>query len=237
MIPPMKHQRIVTKDAAELAGRAADWIARTLIETIARQGGCSLALAGGSTPRPVYLRLAERPGIPWHAVAVFFGDERAVPPDHPRSNYRLAVETLLSRVAVPPVQIHRMEAERPDPDQAAREYEALLPDPLDLLLLGIGADGHIASLFPHAAALTEYQRRVVPASGGVPPLPRLTITPPVIGQARRLLVLAVGPDKAPAVAGALASDSKPEALPARLARQGTWILDRAAAAGLPGSVL
>lgn len=231
----MQPDLIVTRDKEEFAERAATWLAAALRETVAARGSCSLALTGGQTPRPVYLRLAALPGIPWHAITVFFGDERAVPPDHPESNYRLALETLLSRVAVPPVQIYRMEAERTDREAAAREYAALLPAPLDLLLLGIGADGHTASLFPHAPALSERQRRVVPAVGGLPVRARLTITPPVIAEARRLLVMATGADKARAVAAALAPDSSTEALPARLARRGTWILDRAAAAELPES--
>ena len=229
----MPPERIVTRDADEMAERAADWIAAALRNAVAQQGGCALALAGGRTPGPVYRRLADRPGIPWHAVAVYFGDERAVPPDRPESNYRVALETLLSRVAVPPGQIHRMEAERTDRDQAAREYEALLPDPLDLLLLGIGADGHIASLFPGATTLSERRRRVAPAVGGAPPGPRLTITPPVIAKARAVLVMAAGADKAAAVAAALGSAEDAVTVPARLARQGAWILDRAAAAGLP----
>ena len=233
MILRMRPERIVTRDAGELAERAADWIATALVDAVARRGGCALALTGGNTPRSVYRRLADWPGIPWHAVAVFFGDERAVPPDHRESNYRLAVETLLSRVAVPAGQIHRMAAERTDRDQAAREYEASLPDPLDLLLLGIGTDGHTASLFPHAATLAERRRRVVPAFGGVPPKPRLTITPPVIAQARSLLLMATGAEKAPAVAAALRAGASAEAVPARLAQHGAWILDRAAAAELP----
>jgi 6-phosphogluconolactonase len=228
----MGPERIITGNAAEFAERAASWIADTLVATIEQRGSCSLALTGGSTPGPVYRRLAGQDGISWGAVSVYFSDERAVPPEHPQSNYRLAVDTLLSRIAVLPGQIHRMEAERPDRDRAAREYEALLPERLDLLLLGVGADGHTASLFPHAPTLAETGRRVVPAMGGVPRLARLTITPPVIAAARRLLVMARGPDKAAAVAGALAADADPVTLPARLASRGTWILDCAAAAAL-----
>ena len=229
----MRSERIVTRDAAELAERAAAWIAARLHQAVSERGGCALALTGGRTPEPVYRALAERPGLPWPAVSVFFGDERAVPPEHPESNYAMAFATLLSRVALPPVQIHRMQAERSDLEQAAREYAALLPQRLDLLLLGIGADGHTASLFPGAGALAERERRVVTASGGQPPRARLTITPPVIAAARSVLVMATGTDKAPAVARALAGDAAPETVPATLARGGTWILDRAAAAELP----
>lgn len=229
----MEPERIVVEEAPEWAERAAAWIAARLDRAVRERGGCAFALTGGRTPEPVYRALAARQGLPWPAVSVFFGDERAVPPEHPESNYAMAFASLLSRVALPPVQIHRMEAERGDLEQAAREYAALLPPRLDLLLLGIGADGHVASLFPGAVALAERERRVVPAKGGQPPRARLTITPPVIAAARSVLVMATGADKAPAVARALAGDAAPEAVPASLARGGTWILDRAAAAELP----
>ena len=228
MIP----ERIIADD---FAARAAEWIAATLRDFVSRRGRCALALAGGTTPGAVYRRLAELPRIPWRRISVFFGDERAVPPDHPDSNYRLATETLLSRVPVPGSQIHRMEAERPDREQAARDYETLLPDPLDLLLLGMGADGHITSLFPHSPALGEILRRVVSVNGGTPPLPRLTITPPVIRSARSILVMVAGWEKAEQVTRVLEGSETVSALPAQLARGGTWLLDRAAAAGLTGT--
>jgi 6-phosphogluconolactonase len=228
----MTAERIITEDLAALASRSAEWISNAIREAAAKDGRCTLALTGGSTVRPVYAQLAELPGIPWRSVSIFFGDERGVPPAHPDSNYRLAQETLLARVAIPAAQIHRMGAERADLEQAARDYEALLPDPLDVLLLGMGVDGHTASLFPHAATLAERVRRVAPALGGIPFLPRLTITPPVIEHARELLMMVAGAEKAPRVARALSGPQDPGELPARLARHGTWILDRFAAAEL-----
>jgi 6-phosphogluconolactonase len=225
----MVPERIIAED---FAARAAEWIAETLRAVVAQRGGCAIALAGGATPAPVYRALATLPGIPWPNMLVCFGDERAVPPDHPDSNYRLACDTLLSHVPIPDHRIHRMEAERPDREQAALDYEALLPDPLDLLLLGMGLDGHVASLFPHAPALTEAVRRVVPVNGGAPRQPRLTITPPVIRSARSSLVMVTGREKAEQVARALEGPEDPETVPAQLARAGTWLLDRAAAAGL-----
>jgi 6-phosphogluconolactonase len=231
MIPPMTPERIVT-EGREFADRAAEWIAAVLREIVARQGRCTLALAGGTTPGPVYRHLAGLSGLPWAQVEVYFGDERGVPPDHPDSNYRLALETLLSRVAIPPTQVHRMEAERADRDRAARDYEALLPDPLDLLLLGVGRDGHVVSLFPRAPALAERIRQVLPVMGGSPELPRLTVTVPVIQRARNLLTLARGAAKAAVVAAALDGPLDIAGVPAQLGREGAWVLDRAAAADL-----
>lgn len=193
----------------------------------------SVALAGGSTPRPAYGCLAVEPDLPWERIRIFFGDERQVPPDHPDSNYRMVEEALLSRLVVPPAAVHRMEGEDPDAEAAAERYAALLPDALDLLILGIGSDGHTASLFPGSPALAERARRVVTSTAPAQPRHRLTITPPVIRAARRIVVLASGAGKAQAVRRALAEPGEPARCPARLARRGTWVLDREAARRLP----
>lgn len=195
---------------------------------------CSLALSGGETPRAVYERLAdELPGRdPWGRLDVFFGDERCVPPGDPASNYRMAKEALLDRVPIAARQIHRMEGERIDQDEAARAYEAVLPGRLDLLVLGLGSDGHTASLFPGAPALAETCRRVVPARAPRPPLDRLTITPPVILDARLRFVLVAGAGKADALARAIDGPYAPDRTPGQLARAGVWITDTAAAARL-----
>lgn len=144
----------------------------------------------------------------------------------------MAAGAFLDRVPLVRARVHRMPAERPDREAAAREYERLLPDALDVLLLGMGPDGHTASLFPGSPALDERERRVVPAASPVPPVPRLTITPPVIGRARRVAVLVVGADKAPMVARALEGPLVPRALPVQLAAGAHWFLDEAAAAAL-----
>ncbi|HEV8599286.1 MAG TPA: 6-phosphogluconolactonase [Gemmatimonadales bacterium] len=231
----MSPERIVTAGPAAFVDRAAEWIADSVRASVGRQGSCALALAGGETPLPVYRRVAELKGIPWRQTELFFTDERAVPPEHPESNYRRAADTLFSHVDVPPTAIHRMQAERPDREQAAADYAAVLPEAIDVLLLGMGVDGHTASLFPYSPALAETRRRVVPVKGGAPPLPRLTITPPVIRSARSLLMLVTGEAKAAQVARALEGPEDFAALPAQLARRGTWILDRAAAAKLAGA--
>ena len=170
-----------------------------------------------------------------HPVPPMRGDERAVPPDHPGANYRMAAETLLDPARVPEERRHRMPAERPDREAAAREYAELLPERPDLVLLGIGADGHIASLFPGSASLLEQERRVVPVQGPRPPTWRLTVTPPVIAAARERIVLANGRDKAAAVARALHGSEDASVCPARLARAGLWILDSEAAPPAPPS--
>jgi 6-phosphogluconolactonase len=228
-------QRIVVETTPRLAEVAAEWIASALEADIRDRGSCIVALSGGETARPIYERLAAEPLAPrirWPDVAVYFGDERAVPPDDPASNYGMAAASLLSRVPIPPARIHRMEAERADRDAAAREYERILPRQLDVLLLGMGADGHTASLFPGSTAATERARRVIPVVGPKPPVERLTITPPVIEGARRVAVVVTGAGKAEMVARALQGPVRPRDLPVQLALGGMWFLDRDAAAGL-----
>jgi 6-phosphogluconolactonase len=220
---------IVVPTPSELTRPAAEWLELEISKAIAGRGACALCLAGGRTPEPVYRELASASSIDWTRVVVFFGDERAVPPDHPDSNYLMVHRVLLSRVPVPAGQVHRMEAERSDREAAAREYERSLPLRLDILVLGMGPDGHTASLFPGSAALDERQRLVVPVIGAKPPPQRLTITPPVIEAARRVAVIATGGDKAAMVARAIEGPLAPKDVPVQLARRGTWFLDQAAA--------
>jgi 6-phosphogluconolactonase len=231
LTPPSPGRVVVTGPAA-FEETAAETIAGILTAAIEARYDAYLALAGGTTPRPVYERLARRRDVPWTVVHVYFGDERAVPPDDPASNYRMARETLLGRAPIPPRQVHRMKAEEADLGKAAREYAFILPEPLDLVILGIGEDGHTASLFAGSEALDEDRRRVLPVVGPKPPPRRLTITPPVITAARETLVLASGSDKADAVARALEGSWDPHACPAQLARGGWWLLDQRAAAEL-----
>ena len=194
-------------------------------------GGCTLALSGGSTPRRAYELLAAESGLAWDRVDVYFGDERAVRSDDPQSNYRMVREALLDRLAGAP-RVHRMEAEAADLDAAARRYEEQLPERMDVLVLGMGADGHTASLFPGSPALHEARRRVVPVEAPASPPRRLTITPPVIAAARQVIVVVSGADKAASVARALEGEVDVDAVPAALAREGLWLLDRAAAGRL-----
>jgi len=192
-------------------------------EIVRTRGRCTVALSGGSTPRALYPELRD---LPWGQLEFFFGDERAVSPEDPESNYRMAKETLFG--AHPETRVHRMEADRADLDGAARDYGRLLPEALDVLLLGMGPDGHTASLFPGSPALDERERKVVAVVGPKPPPRRLTITPPVIQAAREIFILVRGPDKAPALRRAREGPWNPKETPAQLARRGTWIVDRAA---------
>lgn len=211
------------------ASKVAGWL-REVAD--AHAGPVAVALAGGSTPRPVYESIAEREDVPWERLEVFFGDERAVPPDDSQSNFRMARESLLDRVPIPAARVHRMRGEADSLDQAARDYAGVLPATLDVVLLGIGSDGHTASLFPGGEALGA-EAAVAPATAPSAPRRRLTVTPPVLARARRLVVLATGAEKAGPVARALVGTWDPAACPAQLARRGTWLLDADSAAQLP----
>ncbi|MCY1016932.1 6-phosphogluconolactonase [Pyxidicoccus sp. MSG2] len=208
-----------------LAQEAAAWMARSLRDALATRPRASLALSGGGTPVPAYRALAEAK-LPWERVDVFFVDERFVPPDHADSNYRMVEDTLLKPLRLPSSQVFRMQGEREDRDTAAREYEATLPPVLDVVLLGMGPDGHTASLFPGHPALEEQQRRVLAIVGPKPPPWRMTLTLPVLLSARAVLNLVAGAGKAEAVRRALAGDVS---LPAARVTNTQWMLDPAAA--------
>ena len=222
---------VVVTPAEQWSAVAAQRIAACLQAALDARGHATLALAGGATPQPAYRMLAHL-ALPWDRIDCYFGDERAVPPEDPQANYRMAAETLLDAAGVPAERRHRMTAERPDREQAAREYGELLPDRFDVLLLGLGVDGHTVSLFPDSWALRETARRVVPVEAPVRPRGRLTVTPPVIAAARARMVLACGSAKASAVEQALEGAADVAACPAQLARAGVWLLDPAAASRL-----
>ena len=225
-------------NAGQFASRAAAWIAG-LIAT--KNGWFRIALTGGETPRALYRELGARfqGSVDWTSVEFFWGDERFVPPEDPASNYRMARETLLAQIPAREANIHPIPTSG-DPDQAARTYEATLKraygadslDParplFDLVLLGLGDDGHICSLLPGSPALEERQRWVVPVAHGRPEM-RITLTYAPIQSSRVTAFLVVGEKKAEAVRAVRAGDA---ALPgARLQPEGelVWLLDRAAA--------
>ncbi|HMB52552.1 MAG TPA: 6-phosphogluconolactonase [Thermoanaerobaculia bacterium] len=237
----------------ELAEAAAARFAAAVEEAVASvgEGGrVSLALAGGSTPRGLYRRLALEPyaaRLPWARLHVFWGDERCVPPDDEASNYRMAHETLLSRVAVDPEKVHPIRGEE-GATTAARAYEdeiraSLGDEPrLDLVLLGLGDDGHTASLFPAALEGVEGDphpdRLAAPAEAPSEPKERVTLTLSTLNAARRVLFLVQGAGKAEAVAATfagtgLASTAVPAARVRPVAGHVLWLLDETAAAGLP----
>jgi 6-phosphogluconolactonase len=223
----------VFADAAELAQAAAGKIAQRIIASMGVGGRCSLVLSGGHTPIASYQALAAGPWLDplkWRAVDVYFADERAVPPDHPESNYGMARAALIEPAGIPAKNVHRIRAEDPDLEQGVREYESALPAVIDLIILGIGADGHTASIFPGSPVAREALARVAAVRDSPkPPLRRITITPRVFREAREIMVLATGASKAEAVARALEGTTDPDLIPARLVREREWLLDRAAA--------
>ena len=228
-----KPRVIVVRDPAELAEKAAALVAEKCREAVSLRKRFDLAVAGGSTPRAMYEKLSTRDDVAWRSVHVWFGDERAVPIDHDDSNYRMVKESLLERTPIPSANVHRMEADEADLDAAAAAYSGALPEHLDLIILGMGEDGHTASLFPGAAAIQEKLKRVVQSVSPKPPAKRLTVTPLVIAAARAKLVLATGASKAEMLARVLVGPPNPLALPVQLARDGVWVIDEAAATKLP----
>ena len=233
----MSEERIHRFGSAEaLAAAAGERLLEVGREALLRRGRFTLGLSGGRTPVATYAWLAGAGGaaaFDWARTHLYFADERAVPPDHPDSNFRLARETLIDPLHIPPRQVHRMKGEYADLAAAAQEYEARLAAPLDCLVLGVGEDGHVASLFPGGAALGERERRVAAVFDAPKPPPRrLTLTPRSIAEALEVMVLATGAGKARAVAAALEGGSEADALPARMVRERSWWLDHAAAAAL-----
>jgi len=227
---PVVHYDIV--NPGEFAEYAAVKIAGEIASRINQYGRCSVALAGGSTPKPVYEALSKRETageLSWEKVEIYFGDERCVSSDDPDSNYRMAYDSLLKHVALPENGIHRIEGERVDYNKTAKEYEAILPDKLDILILGMGEDGHTASIFPGSSAAQEKKRKVVAILSSKKPAERITITPPVVKNARRIFVLVAGAGKAPVLSEVFKGDSQPEALPVLFAIGGYWIVDTSAA--------
>jgi 6-phosphogluconolactonase len=218
--------------AEELAWEAAVYVAGRLNAALAERARASLALSGGTTPLLMNRALASQ-SLPWERLDFYQADERAVPPDHPESNYAGASQSLFSLLPTTP-KVYRMPAELPDLDAAARAYEAQLPERLDVIVLGLGDDGHTCSLFPGRRAVSERERRVLPVvDSPKPPSRRLTLTAPVLEQARDLFMLVTGAAKAEAVCRSLEEGPVRE-VPGRLARRGTWYLDRAAAELLGG---
>lgn len=246
MAQSMKPQVEIYADEEALAGALARRVAAIAAEAVAARGRCRLALPGGSVVALLGRGLAGLPADASH-WEIFWTDERCVPPADPQSNYRLAQTELLSRLNVPAGQIHPAPGEL-EPEKGAAGYAAALsavfgtaaPPRFDLVLLGLGADGHVASLFPGNPALQETQRWVAPVRNAPKPPPeRITLTLPVLNQARHVLVAAGGAGKAEVLGRVFAPERARLELPAQLLapRNGElhWLLDRAAAAKLKDS--
>ena len=237
----MRADLAVLPSAAALADAAAGRFVAAAGDAIASRGQFIVALSGGSTPRDTYLRLGTEAlvsRVMWSRVQVLWGDERCVPPDHVESNYRMARETLLDRVPVPAANVHRIHGED-DPLIAADVYEATLRAlraRIDLVLLGLGEDGHTASLFPGSAAVHESTRWVMAARAGATSMWRITLTPAVINAALEVLFLVSGAAKAGILCRVLEGPRRPQELPAQAIApvHGSvrWCVDAAAAADL-----
>jgi len=208
------------------AEQSARLIQDAVQDAFLRQGGCSVMLTGGRSAERLYRAWRELPDFnQLHSVAFFFGDERCVPPDDHESNYGLAMRTLFDQGIPYGCSVMRIEAEHPDREGASLRYERLLPSRIDVLLLGVGEDGHIASLFPHGAPLGERARKLVPVVGPKEPRARMTATPVVIAHASSVFVLANGEAKAAVLRRVVAGTEDCDVLPACLVREATWLLD------------
>ena len=239
----MKSDVRVLADVDELSLRAAEAAVRIINESVRSHGSFSIVLSGGNTPRTLYRLFSTRfrDQIPWTKMHIFWGDERYVPLADSQSNYRMARETLLDAVPCPVGNVHPMPTELPDPDLAAREYEKTLRNyfsedwpRFDLVLLGLGEEGHTASLFPGSPAFNETQRWVVAVNAPAKPALRLTLTLPALTAAANIYFLVAGSNKAEALHHVLTGSPDAKNYPASGIRRakGTviWWLDRAAAA-------
>jgi len=256
MVPGRSIEILEDKEAVTRAAAAA--VTARAATSVGARGVFTVALSGGSTPRDLFSLLADanepfRVRLPWEKIHFFWGDERHVPPDHPDSNYRMAREAMLDPVSVPEKNVHRIHGENPDAAAAAAEYEAELRTffhleagevgarpRFDLVLLGIGPEGHTASLFPGSPALHEREHWVAAPWVEKFQTFRITLTPPVLNRAAAVLFLVTGEEKADALHAVLEEVGDADLYPARIVRpeEGDllWLIDRAAAKKLAASV-
>ncbi|BBD61114.1 6-phosphogluconolactonase [Nostoc sp. HK-01] len=239
----MNKQVEILSDQSALVARSLELILSKLETAIAQRGQFTIALSGGSTPKPLYEAIAAK-DLPWDKIHVFWGDERYVPPDHPDSNELMARRAWLDRVDIPAANIHAMPTLDADPALSAAKHEQDLQEffhtapgefpALDVILLGMGDDAHTASLFPHTDALKVSDRLIT--VGNKDGNPRITFTYPFINAARSVIFVVAGANKRPALAKVFAPEADDFSYPSRLIRpQGElwWLLDSAAGAELP----
>lgn len=232
---------IATPDTAQVAREACARMARAIHDALKEHGTAAIALSGGSSPLDAYRLLAQQP-IDWGKVHIYWVDERAVPPDHERSNFGAAKKALLDAIAIPPGNVHRMRGEDPDLAKAAADYEADLRDNIkaklgglpafDLVVLGIGDDGHTASLFPGEPTVNITDRLVVDVPARKGREARLTLTSPVLENSRSSVIIVIGKSKHDPLERIWATSGDLKQTPARIVRgfRGaiTWVIDRAA---------
>lgn len=253
--------RVTVVDAGRLADAAAEHLAARIEQAIAARGSAQVSLTGGHTPEQAYAALADRSRpyrqqIDWSRVHLFWGDERHVPPEHPDSNFGMADRALLQHIPIPPAHIHRVHAEYPDPHAAAAEYSRELPERFDVMLLGLGEDCHIASIFPGSELVDDHgaepaspadadlsqpshhRDRVVAVFAPHLRAWRITMIPPVILESRVIVMLVGGKGKAAAVAAAIDAPLDVSRYPGQLVRESgdrvEWLIDRDAAGRLRG---
>jgi 6-phosphogluconolactonase len=244
----------ILKDNAAIARRAADEFVKMAQSAVSRKGSFAVALSGGSTPKLLYSLLATdadlRAKVPWDKMQLFFGDERHVGPDDAQSNFKMASESMITKAALKPEQVHRMKGEYPDAERAAKEYEedlrthfqlkdAELPR-LNLVLAGMGDEGHTLSLFPGTKALHPQGRAVVRNWVGKLYTERITMTAPLANNAEMILFMVAGKEKALALKGVLEGPYEPEQLPAQLLQPTNgkllWLVDQAAGSMLSNAI-
>jgi len=236
----------ILADGAAIAKRAAQEFIEAAVVAVREKGAFSVSLAGGSTPKALYSLLVTDPAlrseVPWDKIQLFFGDERHVGPGHPDSNFRMATETMISRVPLTKDQVVRIKGEYQDTEEAAREYEQALQSyfrlkageypRFDLLLAGMGNEGHTLSLFPGTKALHANTRIVVRNWVGKLYTERITLTAPAASNAARIVIMVTGADKALALKGVLEGPYEPEQLPVQLLQPKNgkllWLVDAAA---------
>lgn len=218
----------VSEDAACWPCMATEYIKHAVELVIKKNGLCNILMTGGNTAELLYQYWVKNINMPYDKMHLYFGDERCVPPEHAESNYALVMKTLFANHLHGDMFVVRMEGESKDRDKAARSYEDKLPDNIDIILLGMGNDGHIASLFPNSHALNSV-RKVEAVTGTKPPFARLTITPRVIASAEFVFLLATGKCKGQVLDKALESNGDFSSMPVRLTINGIWLLDKEAA--------
>src|SRR6266436_4320548 len=240
----------ILADANSIAQTAAAEFLEAAQQAVSEKGLFSVALAGGSTPKALYGLLASNPllqaKVPWSKIQFFFGDERHVPPDHAESNFRMAKDAMFAKAPIDPKQVHRIKGEKRNAAEAAVEYEDDLRvsfglaagqlSRFDLVLLGMGPEGLTASLFPGTKALKEERRLVVSSWVGKLYTDRITLTPPVLNNAARVIFMVHGEEKASALKAVLEGPYEPEQLPAQIVRpklgKVLWLVDSSAASML-----
>ncbi len=247
----MRENVLIKETPHDVNLAAAETFLRLAMEEVDRKGFFTVALSGGSTPKGLYSLLGSKShffkeSVPWDKTLFFWGDERYVPQDHPASNFRMVQETLLSKVPVIRDNVYPVDTCMPDAEMAAREYEKVLRTffeltheevpQFDLILLGMGQDGHTASIFPGTNAIKENNMIVTAVSDESVKIPRITVTPPVIKNALNIIFLVTGRAKSDVLQKILKGDFRPETYPAQLTRQSKgslkWFIDKEAAAHL-----